>query len=332
MPEFNAIRVHLREGHAVRVIERCHSKDLPPGEVLIQVHYSSLNYKDALSASGHSGITRHYPHTPGIDAAGVVVTSDDPAWRSGDEVLVSGYDLGMNTDGGFGGYVRVPAAWVMARPAGLSLRECMIYGTAGFTAALCVAKLQHMDIMPEEGEILVTGASGGVGSVSVALLAHLGYQVTALSGKPEATDWLRALGATDVIGREALVDDPRRPLLKARWAGVIDSVGGDLLGRAVRSVRPGGSVATCGLTAGVEVPLTVYPFILRGVSLLGVDGASTPMLVRQAIWQKLAKEWKLPNLTQILSAQISLEQAEGFIEKILRGAVQGRVVIAHTLT
>jgi acrylyl-CoA reductase (NADPH) len=328
MPEFTAVRVFMEQGRAVRRLQQRHTDQLPPGEVLIQVHYSSLNYKDALSACGHTGVTRHYPHTPGIDAAGIVVHSDVAAWQVGTEVLVSGYDLGMNTDGGFSGYVRVPAAWVMVRPAALSLHECMIYGTAGFTAALCIEKLHYMGITPDQGDILVTGATGGVGCMSVALLAHLGYNVIALSGKSSASDWLYQIGAHDILVRQELDHDSKRPLLKARWAGVIDTVGGAILAYALRSAKPHAAITACGLTAGTEVPLSVYPFILRGITLLGVDAATTPMPQRHALWQKLATSWKPTVLPQLQHAIADLAQLERvYIDKILHGSMQGRLVV-----
>ena len=328
MPEFTALRVYEKpEGRFERVLEQRYSDDLPPGDVLIRVHYSSLNYKDALSATGHKGVTRRYPHTPGVDAAGTVSESTVSEFQNGDEVIVTGYDLGMNTDGGFAGYIRVPAAWVVKLPPGLSLQECMIYGTAGFTSAQCVVKLQHMGVTPEQGEILVTGASGGVGSMGVALLAQLGYRVVAMSGKPQAHDWLRELGAAAIIGRDGLADDPERPLLKARWAGVLDTVGGGILAAALRGTQQRGSVTCCGLVASPELPITVYPFILRGINLLGVDSAATPMAQRLEIWRKLAEEWKLAQLERLICPASLQELNEMYLDRILQGEVQGRVVV-----
>ncbi len=327
-PTFPALVVVLDEaGQAQRAVQQRALHDLPAHDTLIRVRYSSLNYKDALSASGHRGVTRTYPHTPGIDSAGEVVSSADPALRAGQPVIVSGYDLGMNTPGGWGAYVRVPAAWVMPLPQGLTLFESMALGTAGFTAALSVQQLQRQGVLPESGEILVTGASGGVGSLAVALLAQLGYTVVAATGKMHLADWLRRLGAAEVLPREAVDDRSDRPLLKGRWAGVVDTVGGTLLAAAIRSTRRNGCVVACGLAQSPQLALTVYPFILRGVALQGVDSAEVPMAERQAVWFKLANEWKPRALSHIVTAVVTLEQLEPYIAAVLRGEVHGRVVV-----
>lgn len=256
--------------YETQVVER-DTGDLPAGDVLIRVQYSSLNYKDALSASGNRGVTRKYPHTPGIDAAGVVAESSVAEFAAGDEVIVTGYDLGMNTAGGFGQYIRVPAAWVIKRPQGLSLREAMILGTAGLTAALCVEKLERSGLRPDHGSVLVTGASGGVGSIAVELLAKLGYTVAAATGKLEQAEFLNRLGAKQILDRATVADGVDKPLLKEQWAGAVDTVGGDILFNVVKSLQYGGSVACCGLTAGAGFKASVLPFILRGVNLLGVE-------------------------------------------------------------
>jgi acrylyl-CoA reductase (NADPH) len=269
------------DGEFTRQIEERALADLPDGEVLVCVHYSSLNYKDALSASGHKDVTRSYPHTPGIDAAGVVEESVAAEFRPGDPVIVTSYDLGMNTPGGWGQYIRVPAAWVVPLPQDLTLRESMIYGTAGFTAALSVHRLEAHGLAPDAGEVLVTGATGGVGSLAVAILARAGYQVVAASGKADAGPFLRDLGAAEVVDREAVRDDSGRPLLRGRWAGAVDTVGGEYLATALKSTQYGGAVACCGLVASADLPTTVYPFILRGVSLLGVDSQACPMDTRR---------------------------------------------------
>jgi acrylyl-CoA reductase (NADPH) len=314
------------EGQFVRRIEDRSLADLPPGEVLIRVHYSSLNYKDALSASGHKGVTRAYPHTPGIDAASVVEESSDDRFRPGDRVLVTGYDLGMNTPGGFGQYVRVPAEWVVELPRDLSLRESMIYGTAGVTAGLSVLKLQAHGVTPDQGETLVTGATGGVGSLAVGILASDGYPVVAATGKLEAAQFLLDLGAREVVHRDQVRDASGRPLLSGRWAGAVDTVGGEYLATALKSTRHGGAVTCCGLVASPDLSTTVYPFILRGVSLLGVDSQDCPMATRLRLWQKLAGEWKLANLND-LATECSLEGLEIEIERILEGKQRGRVVV-----
>ncbi|MHC1697331.1 MAG: YhdH/YhfP family quinone oxidoreductase [Geobacteraceae bacterium] len=301
-------------------------KDLPPGEILLKVHYSSLNYKDALSATGQFGITKNYPHTPGIDAAGEIVESSDPAFKPGDKVIVTSYDLGMDTPGGFGQYIRVPAEWVVPLPEGLSLRESMILGTAGLTAGLMVEKLVRNGVKPEHGEVLVTGATGGVGSVAVAILAKAGYRVIAATGKSSQKDFLLSLGAADVIGREEVLVGSDRPLMSARWAGVVDVVGGETLAAAIKSTLYDGTVTCCGLVGSLELSLTVLPFILRGVSLLGIDSVQCPMEPRLIVWEKLAGEWKLESLETIVQ-ECTLHNLEKEIHAILKGQLRGRVLV-----
>jgi acrylyl-CoA reductase (NADPH) len=300
--------------------------DLPAGEVLIRVHYSSLNYKDALSASGNKGVTRHFPHTPGIDAAGVIEASTSPDWQAGDEVIVTGFDLGMNTSGGFAEYIRVPASWVVKRPANLSLRESMIYGTAGFTAGISVAALLKNGLTPDQGSILVTGATGGVGSVAVGILHRLGFSVTALTGKATAHDFLTSLGATDIIPRSELEDQSGKALLKPRFAGTIDTVGGTVLATAIKSTRYGGTVTCCGMVSSGDLSLTVFPFILRGVQLVGIDSVEFPLAQRAAIWQHLADDWK-PAALESLTHEIGLADLPAAIETILNGQMQGRALV-----
>jgi putative YhdH/YhfP family quinone oxidoreductase len=300
--------------------------DLPAGEMVVRVRWSSLNYKDALSANGHPGVTRNFPHTPGIDAAGEVVSDASGRFRAGDRVIVTGFDLGMETDGGFGQLIRIPAAWALPLPLGLELRDCMILGTAGLTAALSVHALVDRGVTPEAGEILVTGATGGVGSLAVALLARLGYQVVAATGKPEAAPFLSRLGAALTIPREAVTANVERPLLKERWAGAIDCVGGDTLAAALKSTRYGGTVTCCGLVGSADLNLNVYPFILRGVSLLGIDSVQCPPALRSAVWNRLASEWRLPQLDQ-LAEECSLVGLEEKIAAILKGQLQGRTVV-----
>jgi len=301
-------------------------KDLPEGEVLLRVYYSSLNYKDGLSCIGNRGVTRKYPHTPGIDASGVVAESSDIRFSHGDQVLVTGYDLGMNTSGGFGQYIRVPADWVVPLPEGLSLKEAMIYGTAGYTAALSVHALQKHGITPDQGEIIVTGSTGGVGSISVLLLSNLGYDVLASTGKSSETDFLKGLGAKKIIDRGEVNDDSKKPLLKQRWAGGIDTVGDSTLATLVKSTKQRGAVAATGLVASANLPITVFPFILRGVSLLGIDSGETPMNLRCQIWNKLASDWKFPQLKK-LSVDCDLDDLGPEIDKILTGGQRGRVVV-----
>lgn len=323
---FWALVVREEGGGYVRRLEERRIGDLPPGEVLVRVCYSSLNYKDGLSATGNRGVTRRYPHTPGIDAAGVVAASVDPRFLPGDEVIVSCYDLGMNTPGGFGQYIRVPAGWVMRLPAGLSLRASMVYGTGGFTAANSVERLLAHGVRPEQGKVLVTGASGGVGCFSVAILAREGFKVTAVSGKESARELLTALGASEIIGRAQAVDTSGRLILKGRWAGVVDTVGGEILATALKSTRYGGAVTCCGNVAGPEFSANVFPFILRGIALLGIDSAECPMARRQLLWAKLAGEWQVAGL-EAITTEIGLAELDGAIARILKGQVQGRVVV-----
>lgn len=328
MTRFKALQVRETEsGSFERLIVERTVDELPAGEVLIRVRYSSLNYKDALSASGNRGVTRQYPHTPGIDAAGVVEASSVAELAPGDEVLVTGYDLGMNTAGGFGQYIRVPAAWVIRRPAGLTLRESMLLGTAGLTAALCVDKLERIGVTPASGPVLVTGATGGVGSIGVALLSRLGYEVHALTGKADQVDFLRQLGAREVIAREELLAGTGKVLLKERWGAALDTVGGDVLVNVLKSLRYGGSAACCGLTAGPGLNASVIPFILRGVNLLGVDSVELPLVAKASMWDKLSLQWKLDNLDQ-LAHEIGLEELPGAIERILAGQMVGRALVS----
>jgi len=326
MPSFKALWISKNENAFSRQIIERNTDDLPPGELLIRVKYSSLNYKDALSASGYAGVTKNYPHTPGIDAAGVVVQSQNADFAEGDEVIVTGYDLGMNTAGGFGEFIRIPAAWAVKRPAGLTLKQSMCLGTAGLTAALCVDKLQQAGLKPENGEVLVTGASGGVGSIAVALLAGQGYQVTAVTGKSVQEGFLKSLGATKILPRSALQEGTGKPLLKEQWAGAVDCVGGDMLFNLIKSLRYGGSVACCGLTAGVAFNATVLPFILRGVNLLGVDSVELPLERKTAIWQRLAGPWKLADWAQWVG-EVDLTELPAEIDKILAGQQVGRVLV-----
>ena len=314
------------DGTCTRAIEERQVEDLPAGAVLVRVLYSSLNYKDALSGSGNTGVSKHYPHTPGIDATGVVVYSSDPAFEEGDEVLCTGYDLGMNTSGGLGQFIRVPAEWLVRKPKTLTFLESMQLGTAGYTAALSVLTLQDNGVMPVKGEILVSGATGGVGSIATHLLSQLGYRVVALTSKDDAADYLRNLGAAGIESPQHFLANKDRLLLSARWAGVVDTVGGDILATAVKSTCFDGVVAICGNAASHEIPLNVYPFILRGVHLIGIYSADTPMDKRLRVWEKLVGEWKLPKMAQ-LSRIIPLGQVPAEMDAMLAGKGKGRVVV-----
>lgn len=298
--------------------------DLPKGDVLIQVKYSSLNYKDALSATGSPGVTRVYPHTPGIDGAGVVKDSQSPLFGKGDQVIVTSYDLGMDTDGGFGQYIRVPAEWVVPLPTKLSLEESMILGTAGFTAAMSVAKIAA-GADKTRGPILVTGATGGVGSLACAILAKLGYEIAAVSGKPD-TGFLKDLGVKQVIAREAFLENTKPPMLKAKWAGVVDTVGGEILATAIKATLPDGVITCCGNVASPDLPINVFPFILRGVSLFGIDSQHCPMDLRKKLWHHLSSEWKPDNLDS-LAEKVGLDSLSDRIDLILKGQLSGRTLV-----
>jgi putative YhdH/YhfP family quinone oxidoreductase len=302
-------------------------EDLPAGDVVIEVLYSSLNYKDALSASGNRGVTKTFPHTPGIDAAGIVVQGIGKDFSVGDEVLVTGYDLGMNTSGGFGQLIRIPGEWVVRLPNGISLKESMMFGTAGFTAGLSVAKLIRHGISPAQGEILVTGASGGVGSMAVSILSKIGFQVIAATGKANDAGFLIECGAKEIIDRETINDKSQKPLLKGRFMGVVDTVGGDFLATALKSTGYHGAVTCCGNVASPELHTTVFPFILRGITLYGIDSANCPMPYRQEIWKMLAGNWK-PDCLGKFVHEISLDDLDHHIGLMLQGKLKGRTVIS----
>lgn len=309
-----------------RAIEEKDISDLPDYDVLIAVSYSSLNYKDGLSASGNKGVSRRYPHTPGIDAAGIVEESTSNKFKPGDKVIVTSYGLGTKISGGFGQFIRVPPEWIIPLPAGLTLHESMIYGTAGLTAAQSVLKIINHGVSPEDGKVLVTGATGGVGSVSVAILAKLGYQVTAVTGKAQEHPLLEQLGATDILSRQKATDSTGRLLLREKWAAVVDTVGGEILTTAIKTTRYGGIVTCCGNVASAELTTSVYPFILRGITLSGVDSAQCPADVRRTIWKKLATDWKIKQLAD-LSTDIGLSQLNSAIDSILKGQTKGRIVV-----
>ena len=326
MTNFKAFWVEKTDdGVAHSVIERS-TNDLPEGELLVKVAYSSLNYKDAMSAKGLPGVTRNYPHTPGIDAAGVIVESTDSGFAEGDEVIVIGYDLGMNTAGGYGQYIRVPANWAVKMPAGLDAREAMIIGTAGFTAALCVDKIEQMGAQPSDGPVVVTGATGGVGSVAVALLAKLGYDVVASSGKAEKDDYLKSLGAGSVISRADLSEENKRPMAAETWAHGIDTVGGEILSNVIKGLKYSGSVAICGLVASPAFSTTVLPFILRNVNVLGVDSVELPLAKKQEIWHRLATDLK-PDALDKMTTEVTLDGLSDVIDSIIQGGVSGRTLV-----
>lgn len=302
---------------------------LPAGEVLIQVACSSLNYKDALACHAHVGIVQQLPHVPGIDCAGRVAESESPEYCPSDPVLVTGYELGAPRWGGFAEYVRVPAEWVVRLPPDWTPEHAMTLGTAGFTAAQCVQAIQQHGILPAAGEVVVTGATGGVGSIAVALLSRLGYSVAAVTGKPAYYDLLRELGAKRMLAREEVDDRSTRPMLESRWAAAVDTVGGHVLGTLLRSTKYRGCVAACGLVAGSEIPTTVYPFLLRGVTLCGIDSAKCPRDSRLEIWHRLATDWRLDNLEPLVR-QITLGEVPAAVEEMLAGKAVGRTLVRPT--
>jgi alcohol dehydrogenase len=307
-------------------ITQLNLSDLKVNDTLVEVHYSSLNYKDALSAGGHYGITRKYPHTPGVDAAGIVVDSISKVFKPGDEVIITGYDLGMNTYGGFGQYISVPSEWLVRKPDNLSLKESMMFGTAGFTAGICIYEFLKHEITPDKGKILVTGATGGVGILSVAILAKLGYEVTASTGKLEYSGLLKELGATEVIHRSEVFDNSNRALLPGSWIGAIDTVGGNTLSTVIRSTKLHGCVCVLGNVESDELKTSVYPFLLRGIKLLGIDSASTEMKQRIEIWNHLASDWKIDNFDKIIK-EVSLGELQPEIDLISKGGQVGHVLV-----
>ena len=308
-----------------QAIEQRQLSELPAGDVLIKVVYSSLNFKDALSAIGNPGVSRNFPHSPGIDAVGEVVESSDINLPKGMQVVVTGFDLGMNTAGGLAEYVRVPANWVVPLPAHLTAKESMSYGTAGLTAALMVNALLENDVTPSGGEILVTGATGGVGSVAVAILAKLGFDVCAVTGKADQATFLKGLGANSVVSRDEIIDE-KRPMLKERWAGVIDVVGGSLLSSAIKSTKYTGTVTCSGMVGDINFTSSIFPFILRGVRLTGIDSVECPMNKRLKVWNKMANEFK-PDCLAELTSEIALEDTIEQLMAMLEGKSKGRFVV-----
>ncbi|MBI0445461.1 MDR family oxidoreductase [Deinococcus sp. DB0503] len=329
LPEhFRALRAVKDETGVRPEFQTLTLADLPEGEVLVRVTHSSLNYKDGLAVAGRPGVLKAYPMTPGIDLAGTVVEDQTGTYRPGDAVLLTGWGIGERQDGGYAEYARVKAAWLVPLPEGTDAQWAMSVGTAGFTAMLAVMALEEHGVTPGSGEVLVTGAAGGVGSTAVALLAAAGHSVTASTGRREEEDYLRSLGAANIIGREELLA-LKRPLEKERWAGVVDSVGGDTLAGALASTRTHGAVAACGLAGGSGLNTTVFPFILRGVNLLGIDSVTCPTERRRAAWARLARDLpaaKLAGVTQLRP----LSDVPALAQEILAGRVRGRTVIDVT--
>ena len=324
--QYSAYYVVEDDGVFSASISRLELEKPADGFVQIKVSHSSLNYKDALSASGNKGVTRNYPFVPGIDAAGTISDANSSQFSEGDEVIVTGYDMGMNTHGGFGEFINVPATWVVKKPNNLTHLESMSIGTAGLTAAASVFKI-HESSMESDLPVLVSGATGGVGSIGVMLMFKLGKEVSALTGKSSSVDFLKSIGATNIILRDEYLEAPAKAMERPLFSSAIDTVGGKILSKMLAQISPHGVVACCGNVAGIEVNTTVFPFILRGISLCGIDSAESPLDFKTSIWEKFANEWKLDlsTSTKIISKQ-NLQQE---IDLILQGGQEGRVVISH---
>ena len=326
MQKFKAYRTFDDDGKIVSRFVDLSLEELDPGDVVIKTKYSTINYKDALSYNGSGKIMRKYPTVAGIDMSGTVESSEDPRWKKGDKVIVHAYDLGVSHDGGYAEHVRVPGDWVVRRPESMTAFDAMTLGTAGFTAAQAIFLMEHNGLKPANGPVAVTGATGGVGSVAIEILAKLGYHVVAITGKPEEAEYLKGIGAKEVLLRQSIDLAKIRPLDKATWAGVVDNLGGDLLAWLLSTSKVGGTVAAVGLAAEVKLNTTVMPFILRGVQLIGVDSANAPMALRQRIWNKLAVEWR-PDRVHDQVRTIDFDDLPTHFDAYLKGMVRGRTVV-----
>lgn len=322
---YKAYRIEKIEGNYQGSVKKMELATLENNEVLVKVKYSSLNYKDALSASGNKGVTRKYPHTPGIDAVGIIEKTKSDSFTIGEKVIVTSYDLGMNTDGGFAEYIQVPSEWVVKLPELMTMKEAMIYGTAGLTAGMSVLRLTAL-VKPEDGKIAVSGATGGVGALSVSILSKLGYWVVAITGKETERDYLIHLGAEEVLLRSEIENFDKKPLLRPLFAGAIDTVGGVILENIIKSTDSIGAVTCCGNVASPKLDLTVFPFILRGLTLIGIDSQNYPMKYREIVWRKLAQEWK-PKQLDYTCTEIKLEDVQQKIELMLKGQLKGRTIL-----
>jgi len=322
---FKAYRIENNNDDYIGSVKDVEFRSLAEKEILVKVHYSSLNYKDALSASGNKGVTRNYPHTPGIDAVGTIEKSNSDTFKVGEKVIVTSYDLGMNTDGGFAQYIQVPSDWAVKLPEQLTMKEAMIFGTAGLTAGMSVLRLTEL-IKPEDGKIVVSGATGGVGALSVSILSKLGYSVVAITGKETERDYLINLGAKEILLRSEVENFDKKPLLKPLFAGAIDTVGGQILENIIKSTDSIGVVTCCGNVASPKLELTVFPFILRGVTLIGIDSQNYPMKYRTKVWEMLSDKWKPKQLEETCN-EIKLEEIQSKIALMLQGKLKGRTVL-----
>ena len=326
--EYNALVTTEDNKSFINSIEKRDISTLPDNDTLIKVKFSSLNYKDALSASGNKGVTRNYPHTPGIDAAGIIEETTSQNFQVGDEVIITGYDMGMNTYGGFGEYIRVPQEWIVKKPDSLSLSESMAFGTAGLTAGLCLRKLLLHGLKPDDGEVFVSGVTGGVGIISLMLFSKLGFDVTAITGKMDQEKLLKDLGAKTVLDRNDLDSDLISPLQKPIYAGGIDAVGGKILSNLICSTSQRAAIACCGMVGGLSLDTSIFPFILRGLSLFGIDSAESLLETKEEVWNNFATSWKLENIDENIK-DISLNELPSEIDKILDGKQIGRVRIVY---
>ena len=326
MAKFKALRIFSEEGKVQARMVDLELDELDPGEVVIKTAWSSVNFKDALAATGAGKIIRRFPCVGGVDGCGTVVSSSDARFKPGDPVICTSYDVGVSHDGGYAEFMRMPAAWVVPLPRGMSLYESMALGTAGYTAGLAVVRMEHEGLKPSNGPVIVTGATGGVGSVAIDILAGAGYHVVALTGKESETDYLKALGAKEVMLRTSLDLSKIKPLDKATWAGAVDNLGGDVLSWLASTMQVGGALASIGLAASHTFNTTVMPFILRGVSLLGVDSVNTPMPLRQAVWERLATDLK-PRHLETMTTNVELDQLPAVFGRILKAQIKGRTVV-----
>jgi acrylyl-CoA reductase (NADPH) len=327
MDNFKAFMVNKTDDDFSAEVKTIGLEDLPAGEVVIKVAYSSVNFKDGLASIPNGKIVRSYPFVPGIDLAGTVVRSDDSRYKEGEKVIATSYEIGVSHYGGYSEYARIPGDWIVPLPEGLTLKEAMVFGTAGFTAALSVHRLEENGLKPEKGKVLVTGATGGVGSVAVAMLAKRGYQVVTSTGKESEHNYLREIGAAEIISREELAGEKIKPLDKQLWAAAVDPVGGKSLTAILSKLEYNGSVAVSGLTGGTDVPATVFPFILRGINLLGIDSVYCPMETRKLLWQRMATDLKPDGLLETIQNEITLDELPGTLASILKGENRGRTIV-----